>query len=119
MPYSSDVKTQELKKEQISYVNDDFPDLVDSETYTIDGTYGSNDTPTKVFVKELADGGGYWYVAEDSKNVNFTTDKVQEGRSIEEYSDIDMFTTSKPVNSEDELEDHVVEHYGYLLESES
>ena len=99
----------------ISYVNDDFPELVDSQTYVIDGTYGSNQNPTEVYVMEL-EGGGKWYAARDSVNVNYTNDSFYDGVDIETISDIDTITASKPIEYSDDLEDLIVRHYGEMLE---
>ena len=99
----------------IAYVNDDFPELVDSQTYVIDGTYGSNQTPTEVYVMEL-EGGGKWYAARDSVNVNYTNDSFYDGVDIETISDIDTITASKPIEYSDDLEDLIVRHYGEMLE---
>ena len=99
----------------IAYVSDDFPELVDSQTYVIDGTYGSNQTPTEVYVMEL-EGGGKWYAARDSVNVNYTNDSFYDGVDIETISDIDTITASKPIEYSDDLEDLIVRHYGEMLE---
>ena len=107
--------TKSYAKGGIAYVNDDFPELVDSQTYVIDGTYGSNQTPTEVYVMEL-EGGGKWYAARDSVNVNYTNDSFYDGVDIETISDIDTITASKPIEYSDDLEDLIVRHYGEMLE---
>ena len=110
-----ELKIRRMAKGGIAYVNDDFPELVDSQTYVIDGTYGSNQTPTEVYVMEL-EGGGKWYAARDSVNVNYTNDSFYDGVDIETISDIDTITASKPIEYSDDLEDLIVRHYGEMLE---
>ena len=74
--------------------------------YEVNGTYGSGKTPCTVFVAEDRDGGKH-YVAEDSVNVNYTYDDIEEGVNIEELQDDDMFTASRPINSLEELEEAI------------
>ena len=71
------------------------------EIKTVNGFYGSDNTPCKVFFYEG------WYCVEDSVNVNFTHDEVIEGISVEEINDLDCFTWSKPIESIEELEEAV------------
>ena len=99
----------------INYVNDDFFELVDSQLYVVDGTYGSQQTPTEFYVKELSD-GGKWYVARDSKNINFTYDSINDGVDIETLSDTDTITSSTPIQYANDLDEIIISHYGDLLE---
>jgi len=78
--------------------------------FEVEGTYGRSKTPCTVFVAEIKYGrnqGAKWYVAEDSVNVNYTYDEIQEGVDIEELSDDDMFTAGKPITSLEELEEAI------------
>lgn len=68
----------------------------------VQGTYGSEKIPTTVFVHENRD-GSKWYVAEGAVGINKTYDDIQDGVDIEELSDIDVFTMSKPINSLNDL----------------
>ena len=69
----------------------------------VDGTYGGSKTPSTIFVSDNRD-GSHWYVAEGSVNVNKTHDDIEDGVDIEELSDVDVFTASKPIKSLDDLE---------------
>ena len=60
-------------------------------TYTINGTYGSNQTPCIVLIAENFD-GSKWYCVEDSVNVNLTYDDLNQGIDVETVSDSDAFT---------------------------
>ena len=60
----------------------------------VEGTYGGSKTESTIYTYE--ERGGTWYVADGSKNVNFTYDPVEEGVDIEELSDVDVFTWVKP-----------------------
>lgn len=53
--------------------------------YEIEGTYGRSKTV----------------------NINYTYDDIQKGVDIEELSDSDMFTASKPINSLKQLQEAV------------
>lgn len=70
-------------------------------SHTIKGFYGSNLTPSDVFI--LTTPNGTWYVVDGGTVVNFTTMPVQNGVNVEELSDIDCFTWSGPIESEEEL----------------
>lgn len=72
-------------------------------TRTVEGTYGSANTPCDVFVYETRSGGS-WYVCEGSVNVNYTHDPVNDGVDVETLTDEDMFTWNNPIESEDDLE---------------
>ncbi len=72
------------------------------KTYTVNGTYGSQETPCNVFVCET--NGGAWYCVEDSHNVNFTTDEITNGVNVETLEDIDYFYYPQKIKSESELE---------------
>lgn len=75
-------------------------------TYQVEGTYGSYKTPATIFVAEERN-GAKWYVAEDSVNVNCTYDDIEEGVNIEELSDHNVFTSSFPIRSEEDLENAI------------
>lgn len=74
--------------------------------YEVEGTYGGSRTTCTVFVAEDRPGGKH-YVADGSVNVNYTYDEIQDGVDIEELSDSDMFTASKPITSLEELEEAI------------
>ena len=61
------------------------------------GTYGSGKTPCEVFTYNR------WYCVEGSCNVNRTYDDFFDGMDVEELDDYDCFTTTKPINSLEEL----------------
>lgn len=70
--------------------------------YEVNGFFGSGNTPCTVFVAETYH--TRWYVCEGSVNVNLTPDSLENGVSVEDLNDIDMFTASKPINSLEDLE---------------
>ena len=74
----------------------------------VDGSYGSARTPSTIYYYEDRK-GGTWYVAEGSVNVNYTYDSVDNGVNIETLSDVDMFTSGKPIESSEQLEDMLME----------
>jgi len=75
-------------------------------TFEVNGTYGSNNTPCTVFA--ATDRNGLtWYCVEDSVNVNATYDEITNGVDVESVIDADMFTAAIPINSTDELEEQV------------
>lgn len=61
------------------------------------GFYGSNDTPCEIFYYNG------WYCVEDSINVNFTHETLQDGVNVENITDSDCFTWDKPIKTIDEL----------------
>ena len=65
----------------------------------INCVYGSDETEGVLFVYNG------WYVIEGSVNVNKTdeTDKLIEGVNVEMLKDIDCYTSTKPINSLEEL----------------
>ena len=68
---------------------------------TINGTYGSNQTPCNVFFNE--DSG--WYCVEGSLNVNQCDPALLvDGVDVEELEDYDCFTWSSEIETEEELE---------------
>lgn len=71
-------------------------------TYTIQGTYGSQQTPCDIFVFEQHD-GSKWYCTEDSINVHCTYDDLEQGVDVETTNDHNFFTNDTPINSESEL----------------
>lgn len=76
--------------------------------FEISGTYGSGYTPCTVFCIDT--GGGTWYCVEDSKNVNFTYEELQDGVDVETVSDDDHFYSDKPVASLAEFEQMIEDH---------
>ena len=74
-------------------------------TYEVNGFYGSGRTPDTIYVCETR--YGRWYCADDSRNVMFTYDDIEDGVWIEELSDNDSFNWSSGICSQDELEDAV------------
>jgi hypothetical protein len=76
--------------------------------YEVSGTYGSGKTPCTVFVAET--NRGSWYAVEGSVNVNYTIAiPLPIGVDVECIEDSDMFTSSKPINSLEELEQAIEE----------
>ena len=61
------------------------------------GTYGSNETPCNVFYYKG------WYCVEDSVNVNFTHEVLEDGVNVELVEDSDCFTWSSNIQSLEEL----------------
>lgn len=72
-------------------------------TRTISGTYGSGKTTCEVYVY------GRWYAVEGSTGVNraYSEDELVDGVDVEEIDDVDFFTWSKEINSEEDLEEAV------------
>jgi|JI8StandDraft_2_1071088.scaffolds.fasta_scaffold373902_1 hypothetical protein len=68
------------------------------KNYQVNGTYGSHKTKTTVFVYEYSSGAKY-YTCKGSVNVNKTYDDIDNGTDVEDISDFDMFTASKPINT--------------------
>lgn len=73
----------------------------------VEGTYGSEKTPCTVYVYETLN--GRWYACDGSVNCNFTYDDIEDGVDVEELSDVDFFTASKPIESCDQLEEEADE----------
>jgi hypothetical protein len=76
-------------------------------TNTIQGTYGSRQTPCDIFTYETRQ--GTWYACEGSVNINCTHEEMRDGVDVETLADHDTMTASAPVNSEDDLEREVDE----------
>tara|TARA_R110000744_G_scaffold334569_1_gene439856 strand:- start:228 stop:467 length:240 start_codon:yes stop_codon:yes gene_type:complete len=72
-----------------------------TQTRTINGTYGSGLTPCQVFIHKQ--NGLTWYAVEDSMYVNATYETLEDGVDVEMVDDVDAFTWSDKINSEDEL----------------
>ena len=70
---------------------------------TIKGTYGSSKTPTDIIIYEDFE-GVQWYTAKGSSTVNATNEMLYQGTDMEKITDIDVFTWSKEINSEEDLE---------------
>ena len=77
------------------------------KTFELTGFYGGSQTPCTIFTAEI--GFKTWYVVEGSKNVNCTYDEVRDGVDVEEITDFDVFTSSKPINSCEDLEASIEE----------
>ena len=75
-------------------------------TNTVSGFYGSSNTPCDVFVTYCSS-GLTWYAVEDSCNVNATYEPVENGVNIELLNDVDCFTWSSGIDSEETLEEAV------------
>jgi len=73
------------------------------KTYTVSGTYGSDETPCDVICAENRD-GSTWYVVEGSGNVNLSPCPLEDGVNVEEIADIDTFTWPDGVTTEEQLE---------------
>lgn len=69
---------------------------------TINGFYGSQDTPCEIFVYEYRN-GSKWYCVDGSCMVNKTYDDIPEGTNVEDLSDYDCFTSCTPINNIDEF----------------
>jgi hypothetical protein len=74
------------------------------KTFEINATYGSHKTETTVYVAMCR--GGYWYVADGSKNINFTHE-LHDGINLESIVDSDYMHASVPVNSVSDLVDQI------------
>ena len=74
-----------------------------SNTRTVRGTYGSGYTPCNVIISDDRHGCGCWYAVEDSANVNFTYEDVQDGVNVEALRDDDHFTYPAGIDSEEKL----------------
>jgi len=72
-------------------------------TYEINGTYGSSQTPCTVLVYEERNGYSKWYCVEGSCNVNLTYDDIEDGVDVEELNDLDCFTWSDGIETLNEL----------------
>lgn len=71
-------------------------------TYTVTGTYGSNNTACNVFVYKRYDFN--WYVIEGSKNVNGTCDDIENGIDVEAVIDLETTSSNTGIQTEYELE---------------
>lgn len=74
-------------------------------TKTVQGYYGSGNTPCDILV--CNDGQINWYCVDGSEIVNATYEEIELGCNIETLYDIDVFTWSSPIESEEELENAV------------
>ena len=75
------------------------------KTKTVQGYYGSNNTPCDIFVAETRH--GYYYVVDGGCMVNLSEDSIELGCDVEEVEDLDCFTWSSPITSEEELIDAI------------
>jgi len=75
-------------------------------TRTVQGYYGMSHNPCDVICFDVGD-GRTWYAVEGSQNVNCTYDEVDLGVNIELLDDVDAFTWTSPIDSEEELEEAV------------
>lgn len=87
-------------------------------TDTIDCTYGSDKTEDIAYTYISENTGVLWYVVDGSENVNATHDELYNGVDVEEVSDIDCFTNSQPIESEDQLKREVDDFEGFGDEEE-
>jgi hypothetical protein len=71
-------------------------------TDTINGTYGSNQTPCTIFTYQI--GEHTWYAVEDSQNVNLAPSLLSDGVDVETIQDIDCFNWPDGIDSEETLE---------------
>lgn len=74
-------------------------------TYEVEGFYGTRNRGT-ILVAETSN-GGKWYCVEGSCNVNFTYDIIQHGTNVESLRDSDTMSSTRPINSYDELESFI------------
>ena len=77
-----------------------------SHTNTVNGTYGSQFTPCKVFTYQNRN-GSIWYAVEGSKNVNCTYSPIEEGIDVESLKDHNFFTAGVEIDSEETLSQQV------------
>ena len=75
-------------------------------TSTIDGTYGSGSTPCQIFTETRQD-GLTWYAIEGSANVNATHATLDDGVDVETIEDVDAFTWSNGIDSEETLHEAI------------
>lgn len=68
---------------------------------TYNGYYGNN-TPCTIFTYTVRN-GLTWYCVEDSGNVNATYDIIEDGVNVELLKDVDFFTWSSKIETEEEL----------------
>jgi len=71
------------------------------ESFEFDCTYGSNETEATGYYHNG------WYCVHGSEIVNYTSDDVSDGVSVEGLIDTDCFTWSSPIESLEELIDAV------------
>ena len=75
-------------------------------TKSITGTYGSQETPCNILIYDNQD-GTCWYCVQGSRNVNETSEQLQDGCNVENVTDIDFFTASIKITDEGELREQV------------
>ena len=73
------------------------------DTFTVQGYYGSGNTPCNVICCQSYGDGPTWYAVEGSVNVNLTYDEIELGVNVEGLSDVDAFTWPDGVDSEQTL----------------
>ncbi|MFW6008828.1 MAG: hypothetical protein ACOCP8_06145 [archaeon] len=71
---------------------------------TIKGYYGKSYNPCTIFYYNG------WYVIENSKNINYTNDIVENGINVETLSDIDFFESEKEIEDLDSLIEEVEDY---------
>lgn len=77
------------------------------KTKEINGYVGGiTKRPTVIFTATSRD-GGTWYVCEGGELVNKTFEDVETGVWIDELSDYDCFTWSKPIETIEEFEEAI------------
>ena len=75
--------------------------------YTVTVRYGSGKSRADCYV--LPTRRGWWYAIDGSQNVNLSPVEIEPDHYVEEIQDVDMFTWSDGVHSEEELEGAVEE----------
>lgn len=73
-----------------------------NNTNTVNGTYGSDETPCTIYTFEDCT-GMTWYAVAGSVNVNATHEPVVEGVDVETLEDSDAMTCGGEINSEEDL----------------
>lgn len=72
-------------------------------TYTVNGTYGSDQTATEILVYAHKDPDGSWYVCKGSRNMHYTLKPIQEGVDLSTVVDYDSSIANFSINNEREL----------------
>jgi len=72
----------------------------------ISGFYGSGNTPCTVLVYTPW-AGSSWYCVEGSKNVNLTSEYLENGVNVEGIEDYDTYTSSEGIETLDQLESFI------------
>ena len=70
--------------------------------HTIDGYYGATPTGTLIFIYPTH--RGTWYCVKGSTFANFTHEQVCAGVNVELLEDVDHFTWSSPIETEEQFQ---------------